>query len=154
MYRLERITKEVKKYDRHLYCALDHRKRPTIYRKSFRCVSFMYNDCVITHQIPDDYNVMTLTHDWSQGGQVVDWGLEPIMQRLRAIDCWQSDSEINQFEKLNEEYEAKKNRHLTSKTEDIAREMAPVFKKTFSDVNTASMAKLDNRRNRDKKTKG
>lgn len=154
MSRIDRITREVKKYDRHLYCALDGKGRPAIYRKGYKWTSFMYNDCVIHHQIRDDYNVMTLTHDWSQRGQVVDWGLEPIMQRLRAIDCWQSDSEINAFEKTNEEYEAKKDRHLTNKTEDIAREMAPVFKKTFSDVNTASMAKLDNRRNRDKKRKG
>jgi hypothetical protein len=89
---------------------------------------------------------MSLTRDWTANTENVDWGVEPIIQRLKDIDTWHSESVVNQLEKMHKLADESKERALQNKVEDFAHEWRPTFKKAFSDVNVSTMSKKELRK--------
>jgi hypothetical protein len=93
-----------------------------------------------------------LTHNWRPQGNPVEWGILPILARLKQSDLWKRDI-VSDIEK-NEERIAKENdRDRQNKTEDFLYDFHAKFKKTFSDVNVSTMEKKDRRRLADKQIK-
>jgi len=129
-------------YDRELYAREDQSGKITVYRKAYTWDSYELSDkMTITYARPSHHYVFSLTDNWSMSGVKRDWGLEPVLEHLKAIDPWRNPSLgeeiISQHERAIEKREkASKNKH-----EDLAREMHHDFKKAFSDTNTSSMNK-------------
>lgn len=147
--RADRITREIQMLDRDLYCEKDGRGVHHIMRRGFTQDSYEMNNAVIRFILPMPRHITSLTNNWSVSGHGVDWGLEPIIKKLREIDGHNSKSIVNQLEKQMEHMDQDKKRDMKNKTEDFLYDFHGKFKSTFSDVNTSNMQKIDKRRIKD-----
>ena len=102
-----RITDEIQRYDYKLYAKKDNDGVIRIYRK---CKEYrseqLTRDVSVLNLINNDHLVMSLTDTWGFRGKPVDWGVLPIMARLRAMDLWNSENLSSEFFK-NEEKDEK-----------------------------------------------
>lgn len=155
--RLATITREVKKYDRELYADLLPSGIPAVFRKTVRYETYVLDESekstlVVLKESP--HLVFPLTDNWSVKGHMVDWGIEPILARLKAMDLWNNESFmddlINSYEKA-EEGRAKEKRN---DIESFFYEMHGQFKKDWKDINTATINKKDRRIVDEKRIKG
>lgn len=142
-----RINKEIKKHDPKLFVKQDHRGVRSIFREAYQHHSYYFEGCSIKALIPAPHFIMALTHNWTFNGEPCEWGLEPIMRRLYEIDGWNDSSFVNsEMEKQNEKVDLASKRDMNNKLEAAAYDSYSTFKKTFADINTANMNKLDKRR--------
>jgi hypothetical protein len=152
--RAERITEAIKSHDGLLYCDENKEGKLCVYRKSTRFETYrLDDDSILRFARPTPHFIFALTHDWKAAGNPADWGIEPILARLKAIDLWNRDlaEEIIQQEERNIEASA---RDRKNNTESFLLEFRKQFAKTFDGVNTANMTKKDSRRLGDKTVKG
>lgn len=98
---------------------------------------------------PADYYILSLTEDWSAKARSVEWGVEPIIARLREIDGHNPDSFVNKMDEMHEKEKQSKDRDLKNKTEDFAKEFRKPFAKAFEGINTSTLEKIDSRRKRE-----
>ncbi len=150
MGRAEQITKELKLHDRKLYCKRGIEGKLCIFRESHRIESYDLNGHILTSVRPAPHLIMALTHNWQVHGSPADWGLIPIISRLKEMDLWNRD--------LAAEYEAKhekniqtKKRDFSSKTEDFLKDSRRAFAKDWDGINTAGIKKQDNRKLKEKR---
>lgn len=136
--RATNITKAVRSYKRELYCERDSDGRYHVYQKA----PYWPN--------PPRY-VLSLTHNWNMRGKTVDWGIEPILAKIKAMDLC-ADGGHERFREMleqNEKFDASREREMKNTIESFVRDMRPQFARATNDVNTGSMAKLDKRRLKD-----
>lgn len=147
MGRVERITREVRNHDRNLFCKENVEGMLCIHRKTTAYDAYHFDGVHLVHARPSSELVIPLSDNWSIRGKPVEWGIEPILAKLRSIDL---ASRPEMFGDLNREYEKgfeSERRDLRNKTEAFASEFHSQFKKTFSDVRVANMdKKQDSRR--------
>jgi len=151
--RAQTITHEVQKYDRELYCTVIQDVL-AVCRKTYKAEHYeIAPNEHLTYLRESPHLVFPLTDTWSMNGKPVDWGLEPIMAKIRAADLWKR----NVAEDLIASYEAKnetQRKDVRNQTEDFLYENHAKFKRAFADINTSSLAKKDRRYLDDKKIKG
>ena len=75
----------------------------------------------------------------------MEWGLEVIRNRLVAHDLWNNDNIANQVIRDAEKRSESKERALKNTIESFLLDFRRQFGKTFNDVNTSSLAKIDRR---------
>lgn len=138
MGRAERITDIVQEHDSKLYCARSPSGVLSIFRKSHRFEHFEVDGVHLTHVRPAPHYIFALTDNWKPDGNPVDWGAEPILARLKAMDLWHRDLLSEQIERAEREEESKR-RELSNRNEAFAKEHRRFFAKVFDDVNTANM---------------
>lgn len=136
MTRVTQITKAVKRYDRGLYA-----KRV---REPFGCISIYRKDNG-GHSF-----VFSLTKNWTFKTDPVDWGIEPILARLKAMDLWTVETAFDRIAKDEEKIKEAKARNLHNNVESFLTEFRGQFAKTFSNVNTSLMNKIDRRKRKEK----
>ena len=150
--RARQITAALKSYDYELYAKEDYNGVIRIYRKCKEMRSEW-----ISYQVPlgvivrNDHLVMSLTDTWGSRGQKVDWGILPIMARIKALDLWNSRNLSNEFFEQEEKDEISRERHMRNTTESFLYEFKDQFKKATNDINTSSLNKFDKRKLGDKK---
>lgn len=151
MGRAEVLTKALKSHDRMLYVEKNKEGKLCVFRHSIRWETYYLEDNVLLRFArPAPHFVLALTHNFKANGMDVDWGVEPIMHRIRSIDLWNRDLCREQ----EEQYEKKKaglDRESRNQAEAFASDVRPIFKKTFADYNTSSMKKTDRRRKDEEK---
>lgn len=146
-WREYKIDSFIKRYDPKLFVQKNKDGVLQILREKYALKPYEIDDITIHCLEPSHEYIMSLTDNWGYSGKPIDWGLEPIWQKLSAIDGWKPNSFINQdFENENRKVDEEKSRSFKNKTEDFVKDFHGTFKKTFADVNTASMAKLDKRK--------
>ena len=156
--RLATITKEVKKYDKELYCDLLPSGIPAILRRTNRAELYDLSDdeekstLVVFKDSP--HLVFPLTDDWSSRGRMVDWGIEPIMARLKAMDLWANKSFMEDLILSYEKADADRAKDQRNNIESFFYDMRSQFKKDWSDINASGVAKKDRRRIDEKRIKG
>lgn len=154
MGRAERVTRTIKQHDRLLYCERGREGKLCVYRKSERVESYRLDDKSVLHFVrPAPHFIFALTHNWHLSGRDVDWGIEPIMARLKAIDLWNRDlaEEIIQDEEKRLDGLARDRKNTV---ESFLLDYRRQFAKAFDGVNTANMdKKKDSRRLGDKMIK-
>lgn len=147
MTRQDRITREIQKHDRDLFCRKDPRGVLQILRKNTITRSVWVDDkTVITYPVSAPSFIVALTDTWTAMGKPVEWGLEPIMRKLRAIDDWQNpESENNKMLAQNEKVDQSHDRDRYNKMEAFCYDWRSQFKKATSDINTSNLAKIEKR---------
>lgn len=144
------ITRHLQEYDRELYCGEGMEGKLCVFRKSHRWESYDLDDgSVLTSLRPSPHYIFALTDNWRPNGTSVDWGIEPILAKVRAADVWKRDV-VGDIIRQEEEHEQKVDREFDSKAEDFFREIAPTFKKELNDYNVATVAKKDLRKLKEK----
>ena len=150
-YRARRITKALQIYDYMLYAKEDN-SAIRIYRK---CTEFRLEQIDVNipvwNMVRNDHLVMSLTDTWGVRGKPVDWGIEPIMARIKALDLWNNDNLSTQFFKDEEKDKESRERDFRNNTEAFLYDFRSQFAKATNDVNTSSLSKFDKRRNGDKR---
>ena len=136
-----RITRELQKHDRELYCSRNADGTMCVYRKSKRYESFDLGDNeYLLYSRHSPHFIFALTDNWKTTGRPADWGLEVISARIKAMDLWHRnivDEWIKDDEKERETSEKDARNNMESFLYDFRSE----FKKTFSDTRVANMDK-------------
>lgn len=148
MTRAHRITREISKYDPALFARRENGMMK-IFRRTKRLEWLEFEGEMVGFLKEDPYLVCALTHNWTVMGTPVDWGLEPISKKIRDSDLWKREGLADELIASYEKTAASKDRHMRNETEAFLGEFRSEFAKTFNDVNTANMAKIDNRRKYD-----
>lgn len=146
-----RIEQSIRAHDDLLFLNKNYKGELQIMRKSYRMVPHDLDGKTILVQTPTPHYIMSLTEDWTSKTSPVDWGLEPILRRLKEIDDWGADSSFDRMMKENEHRDNLKKKAFASKTEDVVKEWRKDFKKHTSDILTHSVDKKDPRSKGDRK---
>lgn len=151
--RVDQITSAVRAYDSKLYCRANEVGKLSVYRKSHRIETYDLGEGKVLHFIrPAPYFVFALTDNWKASGRPVDWGIEPILARLKAIDLWHRDlaEEIIQQEEKHAQSVARDRRNSI---ESFMYDFRDTFKKATNDINTATLEKKYRERKDEKRKK-
>lgn len=152
MGRAERITEYVKQHDYKLFCDKDHRTGTyCIFRKTIKFETYDVDGTTISFALPDRHMVTALTDNWNINGVPVDWGLLPIMDRIRRIDLWNNEvmvqKMISEYEKADED----KRKTRMDKHEDQAEMFRHDFKKSFGDHIVGNLIDKDKEKKRNER---
>lgn len=146
MGRAERVTEAVRYHDYKLFCARNAEGKLCIYRKGHSLESYQLGENTsLTFVRPTSDLVCALTHNWQVTGYSVDWGIEPIMARLRDMDLWNRDLASEIIAKEEKAIESRE-RDRMNHTESFLYDFHSQFKKTFSDINTSNLSKKPKRK--------
>jgi hypothetical protein len=85
--------------------------------------------------------ICSLTDTWGPKGKPVEWGVEVILQRLKAHDLWRDDTFVERFLAEQVKEDESKQRDVRNSLEGFLEEMHSSFKKATSDINTSLMNK-------------
>lgn len=143
---LRRINAALKGYDRALYAV-----QPkiggliTILRRSVKLVPLALEPGVtLWASVPNDFQILPLTHDWSARGRPVEWGILPLMAKIRAMDAWNDSHDggvIKRLEREEQREEESNRRSVRTLHENLAYESHRHFREAFKDINTATLNK-------------
>lgn len=145
MGRAEDITKAIKSHDRELYCEKNREGKLCVYRKGSRIESYDVNGQVIDFVRPAPSFVFALTENWKTNSEPVEWGLVPIVERLKAIDLWNRDLAGECIKATERDIESR-DRARKNSTESFLYEFRRQFARATNEVNTANLAKIDRRK--------
>ena len=145
--RVETLTKAVKTHDKELFCKEEQGKILVCRKRTVWESHDLDADVKLLYsrQVPEV--LFALTHNFSQTGDPIDLGIEPLIQRIKSIDLWSTVSESTNVVKNLAKHADDVQNKKRSKYEDMARELRGSFKKAFSDYSVGSLKKIDKRRN-------
>lgn len=152
--KLKLLAKELKAYDRELVLHQDdHTKKVTIMRKKtyWETVEFEGKTIQYSRTYPD--YVISLTKDWKMNSEPVDWGIEPVLNKIKESDPWRDSNYFTDFVKQRENLEAMRRESKRGQIRDLAYDMRREFARATNDINTSTLAKVDSRRDREKNWK-
>lgn len=149
MTRLQRINKAIREYDRDLF-AKEETGSIAIYRKCKEWRSYNLGDgTFISELIVNPWRVISLTENWSVNSKRVEWGIDVIINRLKACDLWNNGMTFEDFKELDEKYEKSRDTDRRNTIESFLYEFRSGFAKSTNDINTSSLSKFDKRRIQD-----
>lgn len=149
MTRERRLTKAVKEYDRQLFCKKSDNGTYYIYRKTTRVdLEVMPFGPMLIYR-PHVQHIMALTDNWQAAGKSVEWGVEPIKARLKAMDMMNNPKYVDELLGRNEKVEESKQRDYKNNVESFLRDFRREFAKSTNDINTSTLSKFDKRRMKD-----
>ena len=146
-WRAKRVTSELRQFDRKLY-ALEEKGQINIYRHSVRMEEYEHEGVPFIYTRRSPHYICSLTHNWKMNGTPVDWGLEPIRARFKAMDLWQRNLAEDLIKDYEKDAESKK-RDFSNNMESFLYDFRSQFKKATADINTSTLDKTDKRRLRD-----
>ena len=146
--RVRRITEVIRQHDQKLFAHASG-ERVLILRKGDRLAASDYNQSTPDLARLNPQLVLALTHNWKVDGQPVEWGLDPLMRQLQSMDSWADPDMFRNMVKKRERDSADKERSGQNEFRARAADMRSEFARATNDINTASLAKLDRRREKD-----
>lgn len=78
--------------------------------------------------------VLVLTDDWTDLGTPVEWGIEPVLNRIKAMDLWRDDQKINRLQAEQERKEQDRKRMQRNEMMAVASELRKDFARATDDV--------------------
>lgn len=148
--RVRLVTKHLKSYDKDLFASRDNRGVIQVMRRQTIGQTYEYGGANLTVYRNQSQFIMSLTHNWLANGEPVEWGIEPLMRRIRYIDGHLHD-DYDEFCEKRERQERIESQTLKNNCTALAADMRKDFNKVFGDINTSTMEKVDNRRKEDLK---
>lgn len=140
MGRAETLTRHLKRYDAELYA---ENGQPT------GSVWVLRRNRSRPHE---PHFIFALTDDWTAKGKPREWGIEPVLNRLKAIDLWKSgDSVIDRILADYEKAEESERRASRNSIESFLLEFRKPFARATNGINTSLLSKTDKRRQGDLK---
>lgn len=136
--RLSRITQEVRRYDRRLFGFRASNGMIQILREAEKLDASDAPDEVVVSN-PHPQFILALTHDWTLQGKPVEWGLEPIMTKLRSMDSWLEDKILDKMRKRREQEAEDSKRVEKNNIRAMAADVRKDFAKATNEINVASL---------------
>lgn len=148
--KISNLNRSLKTYDRYLYAERSSSSEMIgIYRMSFRWETYDWNGAKLSVSRPLPEPVMFLTDNWKINGKPVDWGTEPVMNRIREWDCWNHDDILEEVIAERDTLKNNKARSFRNELKARAADMRKDFAKAVNDINTSTLEKVDSRRRKD-----
>lgn len=147
--RVQRINRELQWYDRELFASELAPGNVRIYRKARRWDCHAWGGAVLKISRVQPLLVLSLTDNWSMNGNPVEWGLEPIMDRLKEIDDWRNPRRHEELEKKEQRRDEIKKQSQRNELKATAYDLRREFAKATNDINTATVEKIDLRRRKE-----
>jgi len=116
-YRLARLNRAVKDYDKDLYVLQTGGGTYQVWRRAY---PIDIPGVTHTKRGKNERFILACTKDLLQTGEPVDMGIERILHHLRSQDLWRYDGVYADMCKERERVEESKERERTNKFEDIA----------------------------------
>lgn len=153
-HRARRVSDTVRAYDQMLFAKeeiVNGKSIISIFRKckEWRKEALSYG-VYVDVLFENPYRVMSLTDTWGIRGNKVDWGLIPIVERLRALDLWNSGPGIQEMFAQHEKEKKSSERKKRNDIESFLYDFHSSFAEATKDINTSNMNKIDKRRIGDK----
>jgi hypothetical protein len=136
--RVRALTREVKKLDAKLYAYRASNGMIQIHREGDRLEASDFNQSAPELARLNPQFILALTDTWTLQGQPVEWGLEPVLTRLREMDSWNSGFSYEAFTKERDRRNQDKERVKRNNIRAIASDLRKDFAKATNDINTSS----------------
>ena len=148
--RIRSLNIALKGHDRDLFAKRESHAI-NIYRIGRRWECHDFGEFRLHYSKPNPQFIVALTDDWRVTGRPVEWGIEPLLDRIKSIDGFGSFNLINDLPKMYEKAAEKKAQDRKSRDEEWLREHRDIFKKAFDPINTGTLdRKSENRRKKGK----
>ncbi len=148
--KLSSINRHLKKYDPDLFAERSNESDLIgIYRRTVRWESYSYYGVNLSVSRPHLEPVTYLTNTWTIHGTPVDWGIEPVIDRIRSLDAWNQDRFYEDLVEERERAAQNKQRALKNEIRARAADMRKDFAKAVNDINTSTLDRVDSRRIKD-----
>lgn len=128
MGRVTDMTRALKQHDSCLYAQETTLGRIDIYRKS-------------QHGDHSPHFVFALTDTWTPQGEPVPWGIDVVLNRLKAHDLWRDDTFVERWIKDHERHQESELRDFRNNVESFLYDFRSQFKKATGDINTSLLKK-------------
>ena len=137
-YRLSRLNRAIKDYDKDLYVIRSPNGMDQVWRKSLPKDLFGLTEA--SHSSKPNVNfILALTDDLKLTGNPVEWGIEPIIATLKSWDNWRDDTQFEKMKKrreFNEESEKNSQKHeFRARAADMRKD----FARATNEINTSSL---------------
>lgn len=136
-WRVQRITQEVKKYDRRLYAVRASNGMIQIHRKADRIEASDFNMTMPELSSLNPQFILALTDTWKLSGKPVEWGLEPIMRMIRNMDSWNQPDMLDELHRRQEADKERKQRRFRNDIRAMAADMRKDFARATNDLSTS-----------------
>lgn len=93
--------------------------------------------------------IFALTEDWTHRSTPREWGIEVVLNRIKAMDLWKSETVVDRLMKDAEAREESEKRATRNNIESFLYDFRSEFAKGTNHINTSSLAKTDARRKGD-----
>ncbi len=139
--KVESLTRNLKRHDSQLYADKDHTNNViSVFRKRVRYDVCSWDNGYLLYSQPDKYLIFSLTHNWKSNGIPTDWGIEPVMARIKAMDLWNRDIASDLIKDYEKDKESEK-RAQDNNIESFLYDFRSQFAKATNDVNTSTLSK-------------
>ena len=135
------LTKHLRAYDRELYASCE--KHPL---RDDKVMYVLRRNRVRPHE---PHFIFALTQDWSPKGRPVEWGIEVVMNRIKAMDLWKDETIVDRVIRDGEKIEESEKREARNTIESFLKDFRREFAKGTNHINTSLLNKYDKRRERD-----
>lgn len=142
-----RLTARIQKYDPALYVYRNVEGKALIMRQGSRLEDSDYGMDDLDDSLRNPQLILALTDNWRLTGKPVDWGMEPILDRLRSMDSWRDDKWITERKRNRERDEETQKQSKRNEFRAIAADLRKEFAQATNDINTSTLEKVDGRRN-------
>lgn len=128
MSRIRELTLALRSHDSCLYAQETKLGRIDVMRKS-------------SYGETPPHFLFALTDDWKPTGRPVPWGIEVVINRIKAQDLWRDDTLVEQLIAANTKAEEAKDRDFRNSVESFLYEFRPQFHKATNEINTSTLEK-------------
>lgn len=134
MDKAKTLTGYLKRYDSELFAVCNKPPRIDVYRQN-------------RDKLSPPHFIFSLTDTWTASGKPVDWGVEPVIARLRALDLWNSGIGVEHFIEQSEKEKEEELRNFRNNTESFLLDFRRQFAKATDGINTSTLEKLYRKEN-------
>lgn len=143
---IKRLTEEIKKHDPLLYALKTNSGMRQVWRKAQKWdAAYWISEEQAPTSSPTQF-ILALTDDWTLTGKAVEWGIEPVMQKILEMDSWRDDSLLSNLRKEREKAKELRDRELKNELKARAYDMRKDFARATNEINTSALEKVDHRR--------
>jgi len=140
--RVGSLTRALWEHDKDLFARKDG-YIVNIYRKNKRFFRGAVNESnFYVLQDSPDY-VFSLTDTWTHKGIPIEWGIEVVLARVKAMDIWNHDTLFKEMEVENEKVDASTRRNFRNNLEGFLGDFRSQFAKATNDINTGTLNKKE-----------
>lgn len=144
--RVESLNQHLKSHDRALYAQRSSNGVIQVYRQGTRWESFGWGDGVMHYSRPSPHFILALTENWTLNTPGVDWGIEPVIWKLKEWDSWRDGGPLHFMRKERERAADIKERSLANEFRALAADSRRDFAKATNGINTSTLERVDLRR--------
>lgn len=124
------LNKHLKMHDSLLFVQESKLGRHDIYRKS------QTGSCL-------PHFIFTLTEDWTVKTRPIEWGIDVVINRIKAHDIWRDDKFVDKLIDKHVEHEESKSRAMRNSIESFLYDFRKQFQKATDGINTSTLNKIN-----------